>query len=105
MQRTVTILVDDLDGTDAVETVRFALDGESFEIDLNERNAAALRAAIRPWTGRAHADGRPERSRTELRSSGDSRAAEIRAWAAGQGITVPARGRIPASVVREFDAR
>jgi hypothetical protein len=35
-QRTVVSLVDDLDGTEANETVEYALDGVIYEIDLND---------------------------------------------------------------------
>lgn len=46
---TVTTLVDDLDGTDAAETVTFALDGQTFEIDLTVEHADRLRAELAPW--------------------------------------------------------
>lgn len=104
MRKTITTLVDDLDGTTAIETVRFALDGTSYEIDLSEKNAAALRAAVAPYTSRATTAGHQQRTRTALASTGDSRNAEIRAWAAAQGTALPARGRIPAAVVQAFDA-
>jgi len=39
-------LQDDIDGSDAVETVRFALDGVEWEIDLSERNANRLRNSL-----------------------------------------------------------
>ena len=41
-------LIDDLDGSEATETVTFGLDGTSYEIDLNKKNAAALRKASSP---------------------------------------------------------
>ena len=40
------VLVDDLDGGPADETVTFSLDGVSYEIDLTHDNAAALRDAL-----------------------------------------------------------
>ena len=48
-------LTDDLDGPDvpAVETVAFALDGASYEIDLSAANAARLREALATWVGHA----------------------------------------------------
>jgi hypothetical protein len=47
MAQTVIVeLTDDLDGTDADETVTFALDGKTYQIDLNKKNAAALRKAF-----------------------------------------------------------
>lgn len=104
MRKTITTLIDDLDGTDASETVRFALDGTSYEIDLSEKNAAALRDAVAPYTMRAKTAGSQRRTRTTLRSAGASRSAEIRAWAASADITVPARGRVPTAVVQAFDA-
>jgi hypothetical protein len=36
-------LEDDLDGGPAAETVQFAFDGTDYEIDLNEKNARAVR--------------------------------------------------------------
>ncbi len=48
--RTITTLIDDLDGSDIPrglgETVRFGIDGENYEIDLNDDNAAALRETL-----------------------------------------------------------
>ena len=45
-QKVNIILVDDLDGSEATETVSFGLDGASYEIDLNDGNAAALRRRL-----------------------------------------------------------
>ena len=42
-QKTQIILVDDIDGSEATQTVTFALDGVNYEIDLNDDHAAALR--------------------------------------------------------------
>jgi len=46
-------LVDDLDGTVAGETISFALDGESYKIDLSMKNAERFRQAVRPYIDRA----------------------------------------------------
>lgn len=43
---TTTTLVDDVDGTEAVETVGFALDGVTYEIDLSAVNASRLRGCV-----------------------------------------------------------
>ena len=56
-QRVQVLLVDDIDNTDADETVTFALDGVSYEIDLNNANAAKLRDALAPWVGHARRSG------------------------------------------------
>ena len=45
-QKVHIVLEDDLDGSDATQTVSFGLDGTSYEIDLNDKNAAALRDAL-----------------------------------------------------------
>ena len=42
-QKVQVILVDDMDGGAAEETVSFSLDGVSYELDLSKKNAAKLR--------------------------------------------------------------
>ena len=103
-QRMITTLVDDIDGTEAAETIKFALDGQSFEIDLSEKNAEALRQTLGYWTQRARTSGRPPLTRRRLATVGTSRNAEIRAWAHSNGYDVPARGRIPQRIAAAFDA-
>jgi hypothetical protein len=50
MAKTVIVkLTDDLDGGDADETVLFALDGNSYEVDLSATNASKLRDALKPY--------------------------------------------------------
>lgn len=66
-QSTIVYLTDDLDGSDAEETIRFALDGKSFEIDLNKKNAAALRRALKPYLEAGRSAGRQS-----VRSAGRS---------------------------------
>ena len=45
-QKIQVVLIDDIDGGDADETVRFSLDGTHYEIDLSASNAARLRNAL-----------------------------------------------------------
>jgi hypothetical protein len=107
-QQKIVMLVDDLDGTEASETVTFAIDGNTYEIDLSDKNAAALRDALRRYMRAARQAGAPvptDRNRITIASTGHSRNAEIRAWAHRNGHLVPARGRIPQSVITAFDAR
>jgi Lsr2 len=115
-QKVQVILVDDLDGGTAEETVSFALDGVSYEIDLSADNAATMREALAGYVGSARrvggrsAGGRSGagRSRRSGEGSGGSgrsgRTAEIRQWAREHGHTVNERGRIPASVVEAYEA-
>ena len=56
-QKVHIVLVDDLDGSEATESVSFALDGTSYEIDLNEKNAAKLRDPLSGYVGHARKVG------------------------------------------------
>ena len=109
-QRVNVVLVDDIDGSDAVETVGFALDGVDYEIDLSEGHAVDLRDALSLYIGHGRRTGgrrrggrRSSPSATTTNGSGAS-AAEIRAWARENGWDVPERGRVSAEV-REAYAR
>jgi Lsr2 len=97
-------LEDDLDGGMAHETVRFGLDGAEYEIDLNKLNAATFRQELAPYLAHARKAGRGPRRRPVRTSSGRERSGGIRAWAKDQGIAVSERGRIPASVVEQYQA-
>ena len=66
-QRVEVVLIDDVDGGHADETVSFALDGVSYEIDLSDKNAKKLRDALASWTGKARRSGS---GRGRRRSSG-----------------------------------
>ena len=104
-QKVNIVLVDDIDGSDATETVSFGLDGTSYEIDLNDKNAAKLRDALAGYVGHARkVGGRRTRAKSAASTSGAS-AKEIRDWARSNGFKVPDRGRIPADVREAFDAR
>jgi Lsr2 len=103
MATKVTVaLEDDLDGGPADETVRFRVGGTEYEIDLNNKNAAAFRKQLAPFVEHARRAGRGQRRpRT---SSSRQRSGDIRAWANAQGMAVSDRGRIPASVVEQYEA-
>jgi len=109
-QEVILKIVDDLDGSEATETVLFGLDGDSFEIDLSAKNAAALRKALdrylsgaRPSSmGRPAASGR--RGRAKGRSRGDADPKAVRAWANENGIEISTRGRIPSEVLEQYKA-
>jgi hypothetical protein len=95
-QKVNIVLVDDIDGSDAEETVSFALDGRDYEIDLNSKNAAKLRDALALYVGHARRAGARKRGR----ASGGPSPADIRTWARENGFEVPDRGRV-SSHVRE----
>lgn len=102
-QRVQILLVDDVDGGVADQTVSFGLDGSSYEIDLSSANAEKLRNAFGPFVGAARRSGRPVgRGRTgsprpATRSAGSDNAA-IREWANANGHPVSGRGRISQQV-------
>ena len=100
-QRVNVVLVDDLDGSDASETVNFALDGVDYEIDLSDKHAGDLRKAVSLYVGHARRTGGRRKSgkRSSAASSSDgASAADIRAWARDNGWDVPERGRVAAEV-------
>jgi hypothetical protein len=119
VQKTLVVLVDDLDGSQAEDSVSFALDGATYEIDLSAEHAAALRDDLAPYVSAARqagssAGGNGRRSggqRGSAAGSGSSvsssdreRTAQIRAWAREQGLKVNARGRVPNEVVQAYQA-
>lgn len=107
-QKVQVILVDDLDGGAADETVTFSLDGVSYEIDLSTDNAAQLRDSLATWVGHARKVGRSSAPRSARRapraSSGGSSATTIREWARANGYTVNERGRISAEIKAAYEA-
>ncbi|MDQ6715697.1 MAG: Lsr2 family protein [Actinomycetota bacterium] len=105
-QRVQIVLEDDLDGGDAAETVTFGLDGVTYEIDLNEKNAAKLRDNLASWVGHARRSGgrragarrpgsAPAGRRTDLSA--------VREWARKNGHQVSDRGRVSAVVQQAYD--
>lgn len=92
-QKVNIVLVDDIDKSDAAETVSFGLDGKEYEIDLSAKNAQKLRDALALYV----AHGRKAGGRRRGRSAGPS-PADIRAWARDNGFDVPDRGRVSAQV-------
>jgi hypothetical protein len=94
-------LIDDLDGGEAKETVPFSIDGVSYEIDLGTDNATRLRDSLSPFVEHARRAGVGRRRRRA--ASSRVRSADIRAWAKARGIKVNERGRIPATIVEEYE--
>lgn len=114
-QKVSVLLVDDLDESEATETVLFAVDGSQYEIDLNDEHAAQLREAFATYVGAARrAGGSPARRRVRSTAgsapaaggtSGDgSRVQQIRDWARANGHQVSDRGRLSAAVVQAYEA-
>jgi hypothetical protein len=114
--RTVTSLVDDLDGSVAEENLSFGLDRVEYEIDLSAGHAQALREVFAPYLAAARRVGgrrsprgtQPARPARSNGQGGPARSrstnAEIRAWAAEHGVALAERGRIPGRVIEAFEA-
>ena len=109
---TVEVLVDDLDGSEGAETLRLGWNGDWRELELSKKNLASLsRALDRYWNAArpVAADGPSNRRRqprrtTRSRSTNATRDPKvIRAWATENGLAVPARGRIPGDVERQYN--
>ena len=99
-QRVHIVLEDDIDGSEAAETVSFSLDGVSYEIDLSQANAGKLRDDLARWVGHARRVG--GRKAAGKKPKGGA-ANDIRAWALAQGMQVSARGRVPAEVREAYE--
>jgi hypothetical protein len=100
-------LIDDLDGGDAAETVTFALDGTSYELDLNKKNAAAFRKSFDRYikAGRRSSTAgtrRPKAAPARNGSTRDFDITQLREWASANDVPVPSRGRIPNSIVDQY---
>jgi hypothetical protein len=101
------LLTDDLDGSDLPagkgETVTFALDGKSYEIDLRTKNAAALRKVLAVYIEAARPI-RNRRGKKVTRSTIGADARTVKEWARANGYEVNDRGRVPADIRKAFDA-
>jgi hypothetical protein len=108
-QKVQVLLVDDLDGGEADETVTFALDGVTYEIDLTTANADKLRGLLTPYldggrrTGGRAGRGRAPKGAVRAGSPAGQDTAKIRAWAKEKGYEVNDRGRVPATIREAYE--
>lgn len=106
-QKVQVILIDDIDGGEATETVRFGLDQFTYDIDLSDTHAAQLREALAPYVagGRkaGNARGGPRRQAGSSRTN-STRLAKIREWAKANGYSIGDRGRVSKDIVDAYDA-
>lgn len=110
-RKQITQYIDDLDGAVLDEgegtTIRFSLEGRSYDIDLSEPNAHKLRDALVPFIEVAtpvSAVAKSDRSRAKRGVDQKTDLSAIRAWANGNGYTVSDRGRVPATVLEAYNA-
>ena len=101
-QRVQILLEDDLDGSEASETVNFSLDGKSYEIDLSAANSAQLRDDFAKWIGHSRAvRGRGARV-APTRAAGRTDLNKVRDWGRKNGFKVSDRGRVSAEVQEAY---
>lgn len=105
-QKVSVLLIDDIDGSEADETIPFGLDGTHYEIDLNSEHAQELREQLERYVKTARkvtgSAGRPARIRRT--TANDAKNKEIRNWARERGLEVNDRGRIPADIMAQYEA-
>ena len=105
-QKIQTLFIDDIDGGAAEGTVRFALDGTDYEIDLSGKHSDELHAALRKYVDHARkVGGAARRSGAHgTRRSGTVDTVAVRAWARETGLDIKDRGRVPADLVAKYQA-
>ncbi|QWF77802.1 histone-like nucleoid-structuring protein Lsr2 [Amycolatopsis sp. CA-230715] len=100
-------MVDDLDGSEADETIQFELDGTRYRIDLSAENAKAFRALLARYVEA----GRYLRGYRRKLLPGGGRApsgttvdnCRIRHWARVNGLPVSERGVLPTRIVDLYE--
>ena len=109
-QKITTLFIDDIDGGAAEGTVRFALDGTEYEIDLNAKHSEELRSALGKYVTHARKVGGAARRAGRVagrasRGAGSTvNTTEIRNWARENGFDIKDRGRVPADLVAKYQA-
>ncbi|MEJ5946142.1 Lsr2 family protein [Pseudokineococcus basanitobsidens] len=109
-QKTQVTLVDDLDGSEATQTVTFAFQGTNYEIDLNDQHFSSIEESFAEWIGAARkttaSQGKASSRAASTRGGGTKRADldDVRAWARDNGHTVADRGRVKQSILDAYDA-
>ncbi len=103
-QKVHIVLEDDIDQSEAQETVAFGLDGKDYLIDLSSQHAGELRDALALYVGHARAGGSKRSARKSATRTSSSDAGAIRDWAKGQGYEVSERGRISSEVREAYTA-
>lgn len=93
----------------ADETITFSFDGATYEIDLNHKNVDKFHKLMEPWVNAARKTTPRRLPLNAAKPTGSGRTKEeldaIRAWANTQGIAAPARGRMPKSIIEQYENR
>ena len=103
-RKTVVEWVDDIDGSEASETVTFTIDGSRYEIDLSDENAAKLRDVMSGWI-EASRRSTHRRARPSAAKHDPSESTGARKWAIDNGFDVGPRGRLRSEVLEAYRLR
>lgn len=106
-QKIQTLLIDDIDGSEAEGTIRFTLDGSEYEIDLSAAHSTELRKSLEKYVAHARKVGGTTRRAprgASRKGSSPTDSIAVRIWAREQGIDIKERGRVPASVIAKYKA-
>ncbi|HEX9227460.1 MAG TPA: Lsr2 family protein [Arthrobacter sp.] len=103
-QRIQVLLVDDLDGSEASQSIHFSVEKTDYVIDLSDENADEFRAAMDKFVGAARKTDREARDKAKraVRNSNDPAPAAVRAWAQAEGLDVSPRGRVKAEIIDQY---
>ncbi len=102
-QQIQTLIIDDIDGGEAAGTVRFALDGVEYEIDLSTEHTDELHTALGTFVDHARKVSGARRAAQVGRRNGSAiDTHKVREWAREKGIEIKERGRVPANIVAQY---
>ncbi len=104
-QKTIVLVEDDLSGGSADESVTFALDGVTYEIDLSAANARALRDVLAAYVAAGRRVGGAQRVGRSVAARTDKDQLDaMRRWARENGYEVSSRGRISNVIRNAYNA-
>jgi hypothetical protein len=106
-QKIQTLFIDDIDGGEAEGTVRFALDGAEYEIDLSTKHSDELHDSLKNFIAHARKVGGAGRRGATARVGRKPSAIDtvaVRKWAKDNGYDIKERGRVPADLVAKYQA-
>ena len=103
-QRVQLLLTDDIDGSEAGQTVCFGWLGAEYEIDLNDKNFFAFEKAIGKYLAAARKTGGGARAKGKQKPNVSVDLTAVRAWARDNGHEVSDRGRVSAAIMDAYSA-
>ncbi|MDL9935767.1 Lsr2 family protein [Gordonia sp. ABSL1-1] len=107
-KKEIVQVIDDIDGKvlDQYETVKWALDGKSYEFDTSTKHAQQFRDLLDKYVSVSRQTGRSTTAKKVPTSAARNKETTkaIREWAVGAGYEVSDRGRIPLSIIEAFEA-